>query len=154
MNNNQIDERSLGVAPRHGADLWGRHYHGGQFFPFYIPRDLMPQVDDTSEMLRFLRQHGAITRHEEVNPRSIFPHQRVDASLIPALTNNRALLKKPVLVSGDDYILDGHHRWDAHIVRNDATMPIVRIANLTFEQAVDLMFQDKHTYTYGQERAA
>ena len=138
----------LDHAPHGGECLYHHHYAGGEFLPFYVPRDVMPQIDwqDLPALVDFLPSTGVeVTRLSGLDPRQLIAHQRVDrrkALAIPA-----EALTKPVLVSSDHYILDGNHRWLAHALRR---LPIDawQLA-LPFDPALDALFRFPKTYSYG-----
>lgn len=84
-----------------------------------IPREQMPQIikDDMEEFLRYCDKQNVRWGKEETNTEDLSPTQaqfrqeRVDA--IPDKE-----MSSPILVSKDDYILDGTHRWVKNWQRN------------------------------------
>ena len=84
-----------------------------------IPRSEMPQVAGDSETIgkfgTLLGQAGVQAQLESIDPRSLHPTQSEldgrNASKIAEsmLANGRQ--PSVLVVSKDDYILDGHHRW-------------------------------------------
>lgn len=97
-----------------------------------IPRDQMPQIlkEDTEDFLAYARRLGIGHTKERVDPDTLGPTQaefrqeRVDA--LPD-----AALEQPLLVSEDDYVLDGTHRWVRAWQQDHDTVPIIRLhANL------------------------
>ena len=83
-----------------------------------IPRARMPQVksDHRGALISFLKGREIDNTQEEVNPEDLKPTQ---AEFAPAKvekyqgTTNKA--ERSVLVSSDNYVLDGHHQWLAHL---------------------------------------
>lgn len=133
-------------APAGGlvSPLNGRFYKGGELLPFYVPRELMPQIDgeDLPLFVTFAGDRGVLTSFDTVDPRQLRAHQRIDPHRVHTVD-----LTKPALVSDDRFVLDGNHRWHAHLERG-SRMPIIRLG-LTFEPAIELMFQFPRTYAYG-----
>lgn len=126
----------------------GRQYAGGEFMPFYVPRPLMPQIDeaDYPAFIAYCDLHRVAVDLTRVPPPSVRPHQRVDA--VRAIQMEPKALRKPVLIGRDRYIIDGHHHWFDHMVRHDREMPVRRIA-LDFEPAIAFIFGFPGTYALG-----
>lgn len=123
----------------------GRHYLGGEFLPFYVPRPMMPQIDevDYPDFLDFVRQEQVGLARRTFAPRLLRAHQRIDrikAGLLPPEVRD-----KPIFVSEDHYVLDGNHRWMAHAMEGSELRAWVIGAG--FEAAVNLMFRFPRTYT-------
>lgn len=80
-----------------------------------IPRHQLPQISSSHvvDFLAFLKKHGVKTTKETVRVDSIHPSQsNFNQSKIRSLmTDNREHLKKPIIISNDSVLLDGHHRW-------------------------------------------
>jgi hypothetical protein len=135
-------------APKGGATgVDGAYRLGGEFEPFYVPRPLMPQVDEDCyfELLQYVQQHGHAWSYAEVDPSTLQPHQRIDHDR--ARHMDPLCLKKPVLVAQDGYILDGNHRWWEH---NHLGLPIRTISiDLPFAAAIEFLFSFPKTYSYG-----
>lgn len=125
----------------------GKHYLGGEFLPFYIPRPRMPQVDYANypELVAWLHDQGIETALGYCEPKTLRAHQRIDWAL--ARTINENGLVKPVLTSSDNYILDGNHRWAGH-VWNGTRVRYLRI-DRPFVTALDVLFLFPKTYSYG-----
>lgn len=108
-----------------------------------IPRAEMPQIKSTDRgaFIQFLQGKGIGYEKVELQADDIKPTQ---AEYSPAKTARWADTEgggsdRSVLISSDNYVLDGHHQWmAAHItgepiqaIRIDA--PIHRLLNLTYE---------------------
>lgn len=97
--------------PKHGAGLG-------------IKRADMPQVasKDYDDYLKFLKKHGVTLKLGKEKASKLkpiqkeFSHQGVKISMGKTLKHigDKQLFKKPIIVSKDGYIIDGHHRWLAH----------------------------------------
>jgi len=131
-------------APKQGLDKFGHHYKGGQFIPFYVPREIMPQVE--GQYYEDFKSYAAslLVEKEGVDPFSFKPHQRIMVDHAVSLSVELAV--KPIIVSIDGYIIDGHHRWYWHCIKH---IPIsVYEISLTFEDAIEFTFSFPQTYCY------
>lgn len=85
--------------------------------PFRIPREAMPQIahEHYDELFAYLKEFGISIRKEKIDPRVIKPIQKsINMTAVSVLVQKgKASLKKPVLISKDNFLLDGHHRWAA-----------------------------------------
>lgn len=121
-------------APHNGITLWGRHYIGGQFLPFYVPRDRMPQIDE-EHYPRLVRDalQGPGIAFATINPHNLFAHQKIDHHR--AENMDLRLRIKPLIVSADDYVVDGNHRWWANVYGGASWINVLRL-NTDFEAAI------------------
>lgn len=81
-----------------------------------IARGDMPQVksSDYDELLSFLKDKGIRMKRDKVKAKSLKATQRNfnQDKITKAAQNYTTLSKaKPIIVSSDNYIIDGHHRW-------------------------------------------
>lgn len=139
-------------APSGGMQGVDDHfYKGGEFMPFYIPRGVMPQVDekDLNELFDFLETNGIKVVDGIMLPSFIRPHQRIDHD--KARHMDEATLKKPALISEDRFIIDGNHRWWEH---KELGSPLATFSiMLPFEKAVAAVFLFPKTYYYADGKA-
>ncbi len=110
-----------------------------------VKRADMPQVhkDHYPEFIQYLKDHGASMRHRRVHARDLKPVQSEfsDAGVEKMMTNKDekkgTTREKPLIVSSDNYIIDGHHRWlasynlDEDIPVMQFSLPIKRLFQLT-----------------------
>lgn len=94
-----------------------------------IDRKHMPQIktDDMDEFLLFVESNGVKVERESVKSGQISPTQsEFRQERVDSLSDH--VVHQPILVSADDYILDGTHRWVKRwqTDKNEA-YPIVRI---------------------------
>lgn len=88
-----------------------------------VPRARMPQVrsDIVPDFLQWLRDNGITTRRMRIEADDIKPTQReIDLDKVAAMaaTTPERALAKPVIISKDGHLLDGHHRWLALVNRD------------------------------------
>lgn len=109
-----------------------------------IPRSQMPQIEESDypEFIEFAAQRGVEVLVRYLPPEKLQQRQEPDEfhpeKMPPEVRN------KVVFISYDLYILDGNHRWALHILER-TVVPCFEI-KLSFEDAIDLMFQFPKTY--------
>jgi hypothetical protein len=115
----------------------GKFRPGGEFEPFYVPRPLMPQIDDADyvELLAFADSKGVTWRFQTFDPRKLHAHQRISMKRVMAMPER--VLKIPGLVSLDLFILDGNHRWEGHVM-NHTDFPAYQF-DLCFDAALKFL---------------
>jgi hypothetical protein len=109
-----------------------------------VPRTQMPQInrEDFADMLVFLGSHGVSFSAGYIDPATVFSHQEVDVN--KALAMPPEVLAIPTLLSKDEAIIDGNHRWCGHFT-NKTQMPFLRIET-DFFSALKLLFQYPKCY--------
>ena len=99
-----------------------------------IPRNKMPQIKAPvmKDFLAYVKANGVGLRENAVPAKDLKATQK---EIIPAMVDeviadqyHKRSKNRPVLASGDNYILDGHHRWAAWLVEDpNARMKLVQI---------------------------
>ncbi|CAE6949305.1 conserved protein of unknown function [Ectopseudomonas oleovorans] len=116
-----------------GADLGGGWVgFNRQSGSLGVPRSEMPQIraDHRGAMVNFMNARGVTHEEQTVPARSLRPTQ---AEFSPERVGRAAAregTERSILVSGDGYVLDGHHQWlaqreaggDVKVIRLDAPM--------------------------------
>ena len=136
-------------APAGGEEgVDGKFYAGGKFEPFYIPRAVMPQVDeaDYPALLEHLDRHGVAVNQTAYCPKDLRAHQRVSREHVMNMPPQ--VLDKPLLTSLDRYVLDGNHRWWGHCL-NGSKCNVLEI-EAEFEDAMRLLFSFPKVFTLEQ----
>lgn len=131
-------------APKGGLTEYGHTYRGGEFLPFYVPREDMPQIPMEAYPL-LVRDAFPIGIHFGVtDTHQLRAHQRVDHTLALKVAADPHELLIPVIVSADGYVLDGNHRWWAHV---HGDMPAIATINihLPFDAAIDWLMSLPYT---------
>lgn len=139
-------------APAGGAiGLDGHFRRGGEFEPFYVPRQDMPQIDlgDYIALFSHLARRGIRISTAVADPDMLIFHQHVFPQFVPP--RGSIDLDKPLLVSAEGYVLDGNHRAAAH--KRDGTSPVVIIIPRDFKDSMKALFSFPKTYTYGESNA-
>lgn len=105
-------------------------------------RKLMPQLGPREAFLENLDKEGIKHHKEMIDPHKLKSSQaEFDHDKIRALMTKTNTTKSAVVISNDNYVLDGHHRWLAYynkkqkidVIRVD--LPILELIRLakTFE---------------------
>lgn len=98
----------------------------------------MPQIpkEHQADFLESLKAQGIDVKRESVSPTSLLPTQNeIDAGRVgqKLLDYDKGKTIRPVMVSKDSYVLDGHHRWavevalDVESPQAGIKMPVIRI---------------------------
>lgn len=99
FNEEQVDELKI-VKPK-PADTLG------------VLRRHMPQIlgSDYPELFKYIYAHGGKIRKENVDPADLKSTQSEfsDTGIETSMTSGG--LDIPIIISSDNYVLDGHHRW-------------------------------------------
>lgn len=96
-----------------------------------IQRSQLPQIKSTdiSEFIEWLKHTKHITvTHADFPVASLYPSQGEfnQVKIRELMKDKREHLKKPVIISADHYLLDGHHRWLALLnMDNKDTIPAI-----------------------------
>jgi hypothetical protein len=116
-----------------------------------VKRADMPQVhkDHYPELMQYLKNHGARISQSEVPATSLkavqdeFSDEGVAKMMSKKGGNNGTTRKKPLLVSADNYIIDGHHRWLASYNLGE-TVPIFKFS-IPVKKLLQLVRDFRHT---------
>lgn len=95
-----------------------------------IPRSKMPQVFDS--FLDHVRELGYRVRKEKVDPHDLHATQKEIAvamveKILRTFRSGSFDPTKGLIVSKDDYVLNGHHRWAAVLLNNNRYGEDVRL---------------------------
>lgn len=121
-----------------------------------IPRHLMPQIDtsDMSKFKAFLSNHGIPNGFSSVNPKALKPiQQHVNRDKVESLKSNVEALKKPIIITSDGYIVDGHHRWIAASELNVNKIPCL-VCKCPLDKFLRTAheFDDSYTKTVSEQK--
>lgn len=113
-----------------------------------MPRDDMPQIDlaDYAELFAFLNDRGVTVGLRHLPSHMLRPIQCPD-KLFPAVEPGQST--KPLLVSKSRDIIDGNHRWAAHVLYSpNVAVPVYRLECETFT-AIKLLNDFPKSYRLG-----
>lgn len=134
-----VDASLTRRAPHGGAvGIDGKARHGGAFEPFYIPRPLMPQIEeaDLTAFVQWAAWEGVAVLEVEREADALRFHQRVNMARVRTMPPD--LMAKPLLISRDGYVLDGNHRAAAHKLAGSPA-PCLEV-QADFQDAMRLLF--------------
>ena len=100
-----------------------------------IPRKYMPQFNSPAEIRQFTRfvkkAYGIRSYKTQKAAKDLKSSQReINKKRVKGLIEDNIInkVRVPVLISGDDYVIDGHHRWAAYKLKApEKKMPAVVI---------------------------
>lgn len=109
-----------------------------------IDRSKMPQIDFTAytDMLIFLGARGLTFSAGYLDPSELKLHQEINVAVARQLPDD--VLKRPILLSIGNFVLDGDHRSYRHYL-DKTPVPYIRL-HAMFHQAVKLLFEFPGTY--------
>lgn len=121
------------------------------FSAYVLPRSQMPQIKNIDHFTNYLNQLGINFDKTSGTVTSFKPTQfeydkwkvnniKMDWRKEP----DSILNSKPILVSNDDFILDGHHRYFAAL-QSSKTIPIIQI-DLPINKLFKLTLEYKDLY--------
>jgi hypothetical protein len=104
--------------------------------PFFVPRAQMPQIvpENYVRLIEAAQQAAITVQIQSVNFQDLHAHQKVNH--VRALAMPPRVAAIPIVTSGDNFVLDGNHRWWNHRQSNNPYGAEVRIG-LPFDKAVD-----------------
>jgi hypothetical protein len=108
-----------------------------------MPREQMPQITqaNTMEFIDWLEGQG-ITVQFVAMPvallRCVQGADAVDPKKVTALQNSQTISTKPFIVSKDNYVFDGHHRWLALLNRDPHFSVDTYRVNLPIRDLLDM----------------
>lgn len=116
-----------------------------------ITRDKMPQITNEylPDFLGWLKNQGIALSMEQITANTLKPTQtEVNTDLSSKISTTMVKSGKPLLVSSDNYILDGHNRWYAFAKSepNDK-LAAIRI-HLGIKPLLSISMKYPHTQTY------
>lgn len=88
-------------------------------------RKLMPQVDSLENFIKNLNDQIVSHRNIDIDPKDLKSTQsEFDMEKVRQMPSSKG--HTGVIISNDNYILDGHHRWLAHH-RDSAKMKVLQV---------------------------
>lgn len=117
-----------------------------------VKRHEMPQVgsEHYPSLFDYINDHGGHFTNETIHARDLKPVQgEFSKQGVEKMMRGRADIKsgkrksKRIIVSSDDYIIDGHHRWLA-AYNHDDDIEIMRV-DIPVKKLMQLLHDFKHT---------
>jgi hypothetical protein len=113
-----------------------------------IPRHLLPQIPATKlpEFVSHLREAGIRSGLAALPVIKLKPIQaHVNREKIENLKQKSDLIKKPLIVTREGYIVDGHHRWIALKENSVAKVPCL-VCMCSLREILELAHNFDHSY--------
>jgi hypothetical protein len=97
--------------------------------PLNLPRELLPQIQDPKDFIRYLNSIGIEWKYEMMPAKDIKSTQsEFNQEKIDSLKKLHKIPDSIYFLSNDDYLLDGHHRWIAQKDKNpEKKIKVIRI---------------------------
>tara|TARA_B110000858_G_scaffold134602_1_gene153036 strand:+ start:186 stop:617 length:432 start_codon:yes stop_codon:yes gene_type:complete len=117
-----------------------------------IKRDEMPQVKskDYDELIKHLNKNGVRVTKKSVKASTLKATQKdfnVD-KIVGAISKIKTIgTAKPLIVSSDNYIIDGHHRWLA--AKNVGDSISIMQSNVKVKELLKHVYSFPKTFTKG-----
>lgn len=106
-------------------------------------RKHMPQIDKMDEFLEDLKSDGYKIKYSDMNPKDLKPTQtEFNEEKVKSMIQAGSYKNKPIVVTDDNYILDGHHRWKAHLDQKE-DQPVIKV-NMNFDDLFDYVDGKKY----------
>lgn len=106
-------------------------------------RKNMPQIDNMDKFIEDITKNDYKIKSEKVDPQTLKPTQNeFNKEKVKGMIQSGKYKNKPIVVTSDNYILDGHHRWKAHLVQKEQ-QPVIRV-NMSFDKLFDFVEGKKY----------
>ncbi len=94
-----------------------------------IPRAEMPQVKSEARgaLVNFLNARGLTTKKTMVMPDQLRPTQAEFSPEKVQAARDHTGTERPILISSDGHVVDGHHQWLANLDDTMTPMPVIKI---------------------------
>lgn len=118
-----------------------------------IPRKDMPQIDDRSvdDLIAFLKREGIKTERITIAPWLVKPRQRMSDTVDLVYPPIPAAMARPVLLSRDNFIIDGDHHWETFMRFKYPLMPAYRF-DRPFDEMLKVLRRFPEVYHAGDDR--
>lgn len=115
-----------------------------------MTRDHMPQITaaNTMDFIDWLERQGITVQFMSMPVallRCVQGHEQVNQQKVAALQNSPVLSTKPFIVSKDNYVFDGHHRWLALLNRDPHFSVDTYRVNMPIKELLDMASQYSKT---------
>lgn len=108
-------------------------------------RYVMPQIIDVDKMIADLSEHDIGIARMKIDPNELVPTQKeYNPQKVQDLIDDFDNIA-PIIISNDDYIIDGHHRWYAAFLLKEKIDCIV--IDLTIEEVLDFLKEKDYIET-------
>ncbi len=94
-----------------------------------IPRNEMPQIRSEARgaLVNFMKARGIEAKAGMINPTKLKPTQAEYSPEKVQAAREYAGSERPILISSDNHVIDGHHQWVAALDDTSTPMPVIRL---------------------------
>lgn len=112
-----------------------------QYSGFNIPRASMPQIKNTDKFCRYLRKRNQSFIISDIRVSDIKPTQmEYDTEKVDKIKSKGPVIR-PVVLSGDNHVIDGHHRYFAATHTGQETIPALVLQDTTAAEALSVALE-------------
>jgi hypothetical protein len=110
----------------------------------HADRKNMPQIasDDMADFVGFLKKNGVSVERQDAKPKSLSSTQgHFDIGKIRGIMSSiesGEYKPSPIVISSDNKVIDGHHRWLAHANMDNKPISTIKVG-LTSDELLDKM---------------
>lgn len=106
-----------------------------------LQRRSMPQIIDQEDFKQFLRKSNISFSKNTIFSHKLKPTQKhLNPEKIIKLLKSSKSDTKPIIISSDNYVIDGHHRWAVSVIKNE---PIVcLVVNRNAKNLLEVILDD------------
>lgn len=103
-----------------------------------IARRSLPQIVGFDAFLKDLAKADCDVETKSLDPEDLSPSQKhFNESKVRTMIENGTCADKPIIVSNDMFVVDGHHRWLA--AAETDSMVKARVIDMKFDELVDFV---------------
>lgn len=103
----------------------------------------MPQIDKMDKFVEDVTANGYKISHKSIDPEKLKPTQtEFNKDKIKGMIETGNYKGKPIVITSDNYILDGHHRWKSYLIQKEQ-QPVIQV-NMTFDELFDFVDGKKY----------
>ena len=106
-----------------------------------LPRDSLPQIPEKEfdAFRKYCHGEGVTSHIMRISCDALKPIQKhLNPQKIKRIIENPSGMDVPIIISEDNYLLDGHHRWAAELVQDRSSKIICLQFNCKIPKLVEL----------------
>lgn len=112
-----------------------------QYSGFNISRANMPQIKNTDKFCRYLRKRNQSFIISDIRVADIKPTQmEYDTEKVNKI-KSKGPVTKPVVLSSDNHVIDGHHRYFAADQSGQKTIPALVLQDTSATEALTVALE-------------
>lgn len=115
-----------------------------------LPRSALPQIpkEEQDNFREFLEGNDVKTSLKRIKANALKPIQaEVNQEKVDKFKKDPQLLAEPLIVSKDNFVLDGHHRWKAAMEIDSDQKMLCIVCDCSIRQLVELGHEFDGSFT-------